>query len=68
VSISASEREDIMARNIAGTRVSVRLVHAFQYRDGKICRENGNEIGRRADDTARVQDDIPDGAHRETFG
>ncbi len=51
----------------AGTRCSIRLVHAFQCRDGKICRENGYEIWRRADDTARVRDDIPDGATVEVF-
>jgi len=45
-----------------GTRVSVRLVHAFQCRDGKICRENGYEIWRRADDPATVRDDIPETA------
>jgi ketosteroid isomerase-like protein len=50
-----------------GTRCSMRLIHAFQCRDGKICRENGYEIWRRADDTIRVQDDIPAGAHVETF-
>ncbi len=46
----------------AGTRCSMRLVHAFQMRDGKICRENGYELWRRADDTDRVNDDIPAGA------
>jgi hypothetical protein len=51
-----------------GTRVSLRLVHAFQCRDGKICRENGYEIWRRADDKLRVQDDIPDNATTEVFG
>lgn len=51
----------------AGTRVSLRLIHAFQLRDGKICRENGYEIWRRADDELRVNDDIPDGAHVEVF-
>lgn len=50
-----------------GTRVSIRLLHAFQCRDGKICRENGYEIWRRADDTDRVNDDIPAGAHVEIF-
>ncbi|WP_433040854.1 nuclear transport factor 2 family protein [Dactylosporangium sp. CS-033363] len=50
-----------------GTRVSIRLLHAFQCRDGKICRENGYEIWRRADDTARVNDDVPEGAHVEVF-
>lgn len=42
-----------------GTRVSLRLIHAFQCRDGKVCRENGYEIWRRADDTNLVRDDIP---------
>ena len=51
-----------------GTRVSLRLVHAFQCRDGKICRENGYEIWRRADDKLRVQDDIPENATTEVFG
>ncbi|MGI5176504.1 nuclear transport factor 2 family protein [Dactylosporangium sp. CA-152071] len=41
-----------------GTRCSMRLIHAFQMRDGKICRENGYELWRRADDTDRVNDDI----------
>ena len=50
-----------------GTRVSVRLIHAFQLRDGKICRENGYEIWRRADDTVRVNDDVPADAHVEVF-
>jgi hypothetical protein len=45
-----------------GTRVSIRLIHAFQCRDGKICRENGYEIWRRADDAATVRDDIPESA------
>ena len=45
-----------------GTRVSIRLVHAFQCRDGKICRENGYEIWRRADDPTTVRDDIPESA------
>jgi len=50
-----------------GTRCSMRLIHAFEMRDGKICRENGYEIWRRADDTARVQDDIPEHATSEVF-
>ncbi|MCY1143679.1 nuclear transport factor 2 family protein [Actinoplanes sp. Pm04-4] len=50
-----------------GTRVSIRLLHAFQCRDGKICRENGYEIWRRADDKDRVNDDVPAGAHVEIF-
>ncbi|GAA2362990.1 nuclear transport factor 2 family protein [Dactylosporangium salmoneum] len=50
-----------------GTTVSIRLLHAFQCVDGKICRENGYEIWRRIDDTARVNDDIPEGAHVEVF-
>jgi len=52
----------------AGTRVSVRLVHAFQCRDGKICRENGYEIWRRADDTTVVRDDVPATAIVQEFG
>lgn len=51
-----------------GTRVSIRLVHAFQCRDGKICRENGYEIWRRADDAIRVNDYIPETAVVEQFG
>ena len=50
-----------------GTRVSIRLLHAFKCRDGKISRENGYEIWRRADDTARVNDDIPADAKVEIF-
>ena len=50
-----------------GTRCSMRLIHAFQCRDGKICREHGYEIWRRADDTSRVQDDIPANAPVEVF-
>jgi ketosteroid isomerase-like protein len=50
-----------------GTKVSMRLVHAFQMRDGKICREHGYEIFRRANDKARVQDDVPDTARVEIF-
>jgi hypothetical protein len=52
----------------AGTTVSVRLLHAFQCRDGKICRENGYEIWRDINDTARVRDDIPATATVEVFG
>jgi hypothetical protein len=52
----------------AGTRCCLRLVHAFQCRDGKICRENGYEIWRRADDTVRVRDDIPETATVVEFG
>jgi len=44
-----------------GTKVSMRLVHAFQLRDGRICRENAYEIWRRADDIT-VNDDIPEDA------
>ena len=50
-----------------GTRVSMRLVHAFQCRDGKICRENGYEIWRRADDARLVRDDIPEDAVVQEF-
>ena len=51
-----------------GTTVSVRLLHAFQCRDGKICRENGYEIWRDINDTARVRDDIPATATVQEFG
>ena len=50
-----------------GTTVSVRLLHSFQCRDGKICRENGYEIWRDINDTTRVRDDIPDTATVEVF-
>ena len=50
-----------------GTRCSMRLIHAFKMRDGKICRENGYEIWRRADDTDRVNDDIPADAKVTVF-
>ena len=55
------------ARSRPGTTVSVRLLHAFQCRDGKICRENGYEIWRDINDTARVRDDIPETATVEVF-
>ena len=51
-----------------GTTVSVRLLHAFQCRDGKICREHGYEIWRDINDHARVRDDIPATATVEVFG
>jgi hypothetical protein len=50
-----------------GTTVSIRLLHAFQCRDGKICRENGYEIWRDINDTARVRDDIPATATVQVF-
>jgi hypothetical protein len=50
-----------------GTTVSVRLVHAFQCRDGKICRENGYEIWRDINDKERVRDDIPPTATVQVF-
>jgi hypothetical protein len=52
---------DDQMRNLpfpVGTKVSMRLTHAFQLRDGRICRENAYEIWRRADDVT-VNDDIP---------
>jgi hypothetical protein len=48
--------------------VSVRLLHAFQCRDGKICREHGYEIWRDINDHARVKDDIPATATVQVFG
>jgi len=45
----------------AGTRVSMRIVHLFELNDeGKIVRENGYELWRRAD--GPIDDDIPPGA------
>jgi len=42
----------------AGTRVSMRIVHLFELDDdGKIVRENGYELWRRAD--GPIDDDIP---------
>lgn len=40
-----------------GTKVSMRLTHIFELRDGKICRENGYEIWRRAEDAHLINDD-----------
>lgn len=40
-----------------GTKVSMRLTHIFELRDGKICRENGYEIWRRAEDSHLINDD-----------
>lgn len=50
-----------------GTKLSIRLVHAFQMRDGAICRENSYEIFRRFDDVT-VNDDIPEGSVTTYFG
>jgi hypothetical protein len=50
-----------------GTTVSVRLLHAFQMRDGMIAREHGYEIWRDINDHARVNDDIPANAKVEVF-
>jgi ketosteroid isomerase-like protein len=50
-----------------GTAVSLRIIHAFQIRDGKICRENGYEIWRDINDTVRVRDDIPQNATVQVF-
>jgi ketosteroid isomerase-like protein len=50
-----------------GTTVSMRIIHAFQIRDGKICRENGYEIWRDINDTVRVRDDIPQNATVQVF-
>jgi hypothetical protein len=65
--IDTESREAIICPFPVGTRCSMRLIHAFEMRDGKICRENGYEIWRRADDTARVHDDIPENATTELF-
>jgi hypothetical protein len=51
-----------------GTRVRMRLVHAFTLNEeGKIVREHGYEMWRRADDTHLLQDDIPEGATVQRF-
>ena len=50
-----------------GTTCSIRLLHAFQMRDGLICREHGYEIWRDINDTVRVNDDIPADARVEVF-
>jgi hypothetical protein len=49
-----------------GTEVSVRLVHCFQLRDGRISREIAYEMWRRVGSPEDV-DDIPTGAGEETF-
>ena len=50
-----------------GTTASVRLLHAFQCRDGMICREHGYEIWRDINYHVRVQDDIPETATVQVF-
>jgi hypothetical protein len=43
-----------------GTRCSMRLTHTFEFNEeGKIVRENGYEIWRRAEDKHLINDDIP---------
>ncbi len=50
----------------SGTRVSLRIVHLFELDDdGRIIRENGNELWRRAD--GPIDDDIPADAPTITF-
>lgn len=49
-----------------GTHVSVRMIHLFGCRDGKISRENANEIWRRADDIV-VNDDVSEAFAVESF-
>jgi hypothetical protein len=41
----------------SGTRISMRIIHFFELDDGRITRENGYELWRRAD--AAINDDIP---------
>ena len=51
----------------SGSKVSLRVVHIFELDDdGKIIRENGYELWRRAD--GPIDDDIPADAHVEHFG
>ncbi|MGW5110619.1 nuclear transport factor 2 family protein [Nocardia sp. NPDC004123] len=49
-----------------GTKMSVRLVHCFQMRDGKIAREIAYEMWREIG-SAEDHDSIPDGAKVEIF-
>jgi len=50
----------------SGTRVSLRVVHIFELDDqGRIIRENGYELWRRAD--GPIDDDIPADAPTITF-
>jgi ketosteroid isomerase-like protein len=49
-----------------GTEVSVRLVHCFEMRDGRIAREIAYEIWRKVG-SAVDSDDIPEGAPVEVF-
>ena len=49
-----------------GTEVSMRIVHIFELDDGRIIRENGYELWRRAD--AALDDDVPAGAATVHFG
>ncbi len=49
-----------------GTKVSMRIVHIFELDDGRIIRENGYELWRRAD--AALDDDVPAGAATVHFG
>jgi hypothetical protein len=51
----------------AGTEVSMRIVHIFELDDeGRIIRENGYELWRRAD--AALDDDVPADAVTVDFG
>ena len=51
----------------AGTEVSMRIVHIFELDDeGRIIRENGYELWRRAD--AALDDDVPADAVTVHFG
>lgn len=49
-----------------GTRMSVRLVHVFEMRDGRIAREIAYELWREAG-SAVDNDEIPEGSHVEVF-
>lgn len=49
-----------------GTEVSVRLVHCFEMRDGRIAREIAYEIWRKAGSPNDL-DDIPEGSPVEIF-
>lgn len=49
-----------------GDRISVRLIHCFEMKDGKIAREIAYEIAR-AYDGPLTNDDIPEGAVVQEF-
>ncbi|PND51887.1 hypothetical protein CQZ88_11725 [Rhodococcus sp. ENV425] len=49
-----------------GTKMSARVVHCFQMRDGKIAREIAYEIWRKVG-SPEDNDSVPEGAHVEVY-